>query len=77
MDERYCRNGVSRRPPLGQEAFMPARSEGTVANAFVRAFPKATLRTCFLRQIGPLLGAVLLVWLLLVAEGLDLGVGLF
>jgi hypothetical protein len=56
---------------------MPARSEGTVANAFVRAFPKATLRTCFLRQIGPLLGAVLLVWLLLVAEGLDLGVGLF
>lgn len=56
---------------------MRARSTDIVASAFLRAFPKASLRTLFLRQIGLLLGAVLLVWLLSLADGLDLSVGLF
>ncbi len=56
---------------------MRARSTDIVASAFFRAFPKASLRTLFLRQIGLLLGAVLLVWLLSLADGLDLSVGLF
>ncbi|MGX0962569.1 hypothetical protein AB7M63_003018 [Bradyrhizobium japonicum] len=55
---------------------MRALVTAAVASAFVRAFPRSSLRANLLKQTALLCGAVLFVWLLSLTYGLDLSVGL-
>jgi hypothetical protein len=54
---------------------MRALVTAAIANAFVRAFPTASLRANLLKQTALLCGAVLFVWLLSLKYGLDLSAG--